>query len=200
MLATVLAAIAHHAGNEVPVPQASDSSTPEWIALAGAVFAALAACASWASVRLSRRQWLGSQEPHLLIQLVIERGGERVLNILNGGPGPARGVRFCVAAGDEFASGYAGPQFGGWLPPGERAQIVLELTASVGPKMCGVAVCWDGAGRVHQFTDSGRHTAISRPKHPAEAASDPEATFRAVFGDTDLRGLHRVAGRGRTVP
>ena len=198
MLATVMAAIAHYAGNKTSAPQAFASSAPEWIALAGAIFAAVAACASWASVRLNRRQWLGSQEPHLLIQLVIERGGERVLNVLNGGPGPARGVRFCVVAGKEFASGYAGPQFGGWLPPGERAQIVLELTASERSKMRGIAVCWDGAGRVHQFTDSGRHTAISRPKDPAEAASDPEAAFRAAFGDPSLLGLHRVQGRGRT--
>jgi hypothetical protein len=198
MLATVVAAAAHHAA--LPAPQAPASSAPEWIALAGAIFAALAACASWASVRLNRRQWLGSQQPYLSVQLVIERGGERVLNILNGGPGLARGVRFCVVAGEEFASGYAGPQFGGWLGPGQRAQIVLELAVPGGSKMRGVAVCWDGAERVHRFSDSGEHTINSRPRGPAEAASDPEEAFRETFGVDLLAGRRRVAGRGRTTP
>lgn len=200
MLATALAAFILHAATTAPARPDSGSSTPQWIALAGAIFAALAAGASWASVRLNRRQWLGSQEPHLLLQLVIEQGGERVLNILNGGPGPARGLRFCVVAGEEFASGYAGPQFGGWLPPGERAQVVLELAVSEGSKMCGVVACWDGAGRVHRFSDSGGHSVLRRPKGPPEAATDPERGFHAVFGVDHLQGLRRVTGRARKTP
>lgn len=172
---------------------------PAWIALAGVALAALAAGASWASVRLNRRQWLLAQQPFLSLQLVIEQSGERVLKILNAGPGPARGVRFCVAAGAEFASGYAGAQFGGYLAPGQRTELVLELSAEAKTEMSGIVICWDGAERVHRFSTLGGRT-ISRRNKDSEGATDPEQAFRAQFGDAALQGLHRVRGRGRGAP
>lgn len=176
------------------------SGVPIWVALASTIFAALAAGASAVSVLLNRRQWLASQEPFLLLQLGVESNGERVLNILNAGPSSARGLRFCVAAGDEFAAGYAGPQFGGYLAPGERAELVLDLTAEGSEKMRAVAVCWDGAGRIQLFTDSGEREALRPSKTSPETASDPEVAFRSIFGASSLQGLRRVKGRGRKVP
>jgi hypothetical protein len=187
------------AAKTVPVVE-HESGAPIWVALGSTIFAALAAGASAVSVWLNRRQWLASQEPFLLLQLGIEASGERVLNILNAGPSSARGLRFCVAAGEEFAAGYAGPQFGGYLAPGERAELVLGLTAEGKEKMRAVAVCWDGAGRIQRFNDGGEREILRPSKSSAEVASDPEAAFRSVFGDNSLQGLRRVEGRGRKVP
>jgi hypothetical protein len=106
------------------------ATVPVWISLVGVGLAALAAASSWASVRLSRRQWLLSQQPFLRLQLQVEANGDRVLKILNAGPGSARGLRFCLVAGEEFTAGYAGPQFGGVLDAGQTAEVILDLQAT----------------------------------------------------------------------
>lgn len=170
---------------------------PVWISLAGVALAALAAAASWASVRLSRRQWLLSQQPFLSIQLLIEGNGDRVLKILNGGPGAARGVRFCLAAGDEYVAGYAAAQFGGVLDTGERAEVLLDLKATRSDSVQAVATCWDGVERIHRFSAHADHSVQRKPRRDPTGATDPEAAFRDQYGIESLRDLRRVDGRGR---
>jgi hypothetical protein len=174
------------------------ATVPVWISLAGVGLAALAAAASWASVRLSRHQWLLSQQPFLSIQLLIEGNGDRVLKILNGGPGAARGIRFCVSAGDEYVSGYAGAQFGGVLDTGERAEVMLDLKATRNESIQAVAVCWDGVERIHRFSAHGDHSVQRKPRCDPTNATDPEAAFRDQYGTNSLRELSRVSGRGRS--
>jgi hypothetical protein len=101
-------------------------ATQNWITVASVALAAVAATASWASVHLSRRQWLLAQQPFLQGQVVIRHSGEREFKILNAGAGAARGVRFCVAVDEKFAAGYAGPQYGGLLDSGETATVSFE--------------------------------------------------------------------------
>lgn len=170
--------------------------TQSWITVASVALAALAAAASWASVRLSRRQWLLAQQPFLRSQVVIRETGERELRILNAGAGSARGVRFCVAVEEKFGAGYAGPQYGGFLASGDTAIVVLGLDGKKGLKAKGVTLCWDAAGRVHEFTMEGRHNVLDRPSS-SESSTDPEAAFRKVYGRNGLDGLLRVEGRGK---
>lgn len=181
---------------QAAVNSSGDGSTAQWIALASAVFAALAASASWASVRFNRRQWLASQQPFLVLQLSVEPSGGLRLVILNAGNSAARGVRFCVAARKQFAAGYAGGEFGGYLAPGQRARIKLELSGKDGDKIRGVAVCWDGAGRVQRFSDRGDCENLARPRGNSETASDPLEAFSSFFGAQALQGHHRVQGQG----
>lgn len=203
---------ARHAAHEVTVrvpdesrsqiekprmPEAA-ATIPAWISLVGVGLAALAAAASWASVRLNRRQWLLSQQPFLSIQLLIERNGDRVLKILNGGPGSARGVRFCVATADEYVAGYAGEQFGGVLNTGERAEVVLDIQAGRDDQIKAVAICWDGVERVHVFTAHADHRTHRKSQRNPVDATNPEAAFRDRYGVDSLRGLRRAHGRGRS--
>jgi hypothetical protein len=154
------------------------ATVPVWISLAGVGLAALAAAASWASVRLNRRQWLLSQQRFLSIQLLIERNGDRVLKILNGGPGSARGVRFCVATADEYVAGYAGEQFGGVLNTGERAEIVLDIQASRNDdQIKAIATCWDGVERAHIFTAHADHRIQRKSRRDRADETNPEAAF-----------------------
>lgn len=178
------------------MPEAA-ATVPVWISLAGVSLAALAAAASWASVRLNRRQWLLSQQPFLSVQLLIEANGDRVLKILNGGPGAARGVRFCLAAGGEYVAGYAGAQFGGVLNTGERTEVILDLQATRNDAIQAVATCWDGVEQVHRFTAHGDHSVERKPRRNTTSATDPEAAFRDQYGSDSLRDLRRVSGRGR---
>jgi hypothetical protein len=172
------------------------ANLPVALSLVGIGLAALAAAASWASVRLNRKQWLLAQQPFLSVQLEIENG-ERILKILNAGAGPARGVRFCLATGDEFASGYAGPQYGGLLHPGKRAEIVLDLEANRDDSIRGVAVCWDGVERIHSFGAKAEHSIRRRRRRGRGDGTDPEEAFRKRYGSDALAGLRRVKGHGR---
>ncbi|MBS1892288.1 MAG: hypothetical protein JST59_13410 [Actinobacteria bacterium] len=168
-----------------------------WISLVGVGLAALAAAASWASVRLNRRQWLLSHQPFLSVQLLIERNGDRVLKILNGGPGSARGVRFCVATANNYVAGYAGEQFGGVLNIGERAEIVLDIQAARNDQIKAVATCWDEVERVHIFTAHADHRIRRKSRRSPVDATNPEAAFRGRYGADSLSDLHRADGRGR---
>jgi len=170
-------------------------ATQSWITVASVALAALAAAASWASVHLSRRQWLLAQQPILRSQVMIRQNGERELKILNAGAGPARGVRFCVAVETKFAAGYAGPQYGGFLAPGDTATVVLYLDGEKGSKTRGVILCWDSARRIHQFTTEGKHRVLRRPLS-SESSTDPEVAFENIHGHQALGGLLRVSGRG----
>jgi len=162
--------------------------------------AAIAAIASWASVRLNRRQWLLAQQPILSAQMERQGSGEVHLLILNAGAGPARGVRFCVAVGDKFVSGFAGPQYGGYLRPGDRAVVVLELEAGRGEQANGVVMCWDAIGRVHRFTMHGEHKVLRQRRGVTEQMTDPQAAYRELYGGGALDGLDRVGGRGQRPP
>jgi len=146
---------------------------------------------------MNRRQWLLSQQPYLRIQLLVEGNGDRVLKILNAGPGAGRGIRFCLAAGEEFVSGYAGPQFGGLLNPGERAEVLVDLKATAKNPLQAVATCWDGADRIHKFSAHDDHRMRRKPRRRLIEATDPERAFEEIYGDDRLNHLKRTSGRGR---
>lgn len=137
-----------------------------------------------------------AQQPFLRGQVVIRHGGERELKILNAGAGAARGVRFCVVVEKKFVAGYAGPQYGGLLDPGQTSTVVLDLDGGRGAKAIGVVLCWDSVGRIHQFTMEGDHRVL-RQRSASESSTDPEAAFAKVYGRGALGDLLRVSGRGK---
>ena len=173
------------------------ANSQSWITAVSVAFAAIAAAASWVSIHLSRRQWILAQQPFLSAQLVIRHTGERELRILNAGVGAARGVRFCVVVEDKFVAGYAGPQYGGFLVPGDTACVVVDLNGLKGARARGVVLCWDGAGRVHRFTMEGEHSVLRRPPSMSEASTNPEAAYQDIYGSGTLESLLRVSGRGK---
>src|SRR4051794_28052556 len=106
----------------------------DWAPVASTLLAAIAAGAAWKNVRQSRDQWLTERLPQLVAQLKDNVSEARVeLHILNAGPGDARGVRFCVVAGAEYLSGYAGRNYGGLLRGGDTVTIATQLTTRCGP-------------------------------------------------------------------
>lgn len=171
------------------------SAVRDWAPTASAALAALAATASWVSVRANRRQWLLASRPCLSSQLEMRSNGDIEMTVLNAGPGSARGLRFCVVAGDQFATGYAGPQYGGVLGAQERAVVVLRLKSRHGEQVQGVVLCWDPIGRLHCFTMHGEHRLL-RSQRRGPDPSEPQAAYLKLYGKRSLDGLQRVDGHG----
>jgi hypothetical protein len=181
-----------------PISLAQDVRT--WAPAASALFAFLAATASWASIRIARRQWLAAQRPYLVGQLMKDPSGRRRLEIRNTGSGGAHGVRFCVVVGDEYVTGYAGPSMGGYLGTDETAVVETALHEDGPPETFGVVACWDASDRVHV---SGLDSAASRVVRRAwfrrkdADATDPESAFAHRYGWKASAGRTKVAGVGK---
>lgn len=158
--------------------------------MVSAACAALAATAAWRNAYLSRRQWLASQAPILVGQIVA--GGQVELQITNVGAGLARQPRFCVIVGDEYVVGYAGPAFGSILKSGEERRIRTELSTRTG-KATGVITCLDSADRIHVFSLKGDHS-VYRLRGRAEDALDPLREMRRQRPEVDLNALRVVRG------
>jgi hypothetical protein len=168
-----------------------------WAPVASAVFAFLAATASWVSIRLTRRQWLASQRPYLVPQLVRAADGTIRLEVRNTGAGGAYGVRFCIAVGTEFLTGYAGPQFGGYLATDETAVVQTGLTAQDG-EIDGVVTYWDTIDRIFVSTlDAPQAREVRGRRRRATDPTDPEDAFRKSYRRPADVGRTRVSGLGK---
>lgn len=133
-----------------------------WAVVLSAVAAAVAAGASWASVRQSRRQWHASQVPDLLLDVVVNGAtGEANLQVHNGGVVVARRVVAClVEAGQCFL---ATPPDHGSIWPGETIQAGTGTRLSDPRGLVKAAViCNDPAGNTHGWTVAGNHTTWTR--------------------------------------
>lgn len=168
-----------------------------WAPVASAVFAFLAATASWVSIRLTRRQWLASQRPYLVPQLVRVADGSVRLEIRNTGAGGAYGVRFCVAVGTEFVAGYAGPHFGGYLATDETAIVETQLTSD--GDVTGVVTYWDTIDRVlmSRLDIPGVHEVRGRRRRRSDP-TDPDEAFRKCYGRSANEGRTSVRGVGKS--
>ncbi len=174
------------------------SSLVEWAPVASAALSAVAALAAWAAVRLNWKQWRASQTPELRGQAVHrQKTDELKFTILNGGAGAARGVGFCVAVGEEYVAGFADPNMGGFLNPGERVTVTTQLTPGEESTVRGVVTCDDVAGYYHSWSiHPVRHrvwrtTFLRRPLK--EYPSGKEA-LQHHHPDINLDQLRRVGG------
>jgi hypothetical protein len=177
------------------------STALDWAPAAAAVFAAFAAAAAWATVRLNYRQWRASRLPELRGQMVRrERTGKIELTILNAGAGVARGVGFCAVYGGEYVAGFAGQNMGGFLKPGERTVVETDLTHREDPKYVGVVTCDDVAGCYHSWSIHPvghrvwKTPVLRRPRKDYPSGAEALAHHHP---EIDLSKLVRVGGRTR---
>jgi hypothetical protein len=172
---------------------ADDVST--WAPVASATAAALAAGASWISVRLSRKQWKAAQRPELRLQ-AWDRGGTIEIVIVNAGGGFARGVGFCVVVGTEYVAGFAGPNLGGFLDSGQRVVVNAQLTRSSN-QVQGVVTCHDVDGFFHAWDAARDQHRVWRGRFTRRALpADPsgQEALNAFYPSLDLGALTRVEG------
>jgi len=117
----------------------------EWPTIVATGFAAVAACASWASVWQTRRERLAAARPELHLEVQQGLGtGVITLHITNNG-GTARKVRFCVIEGDQLIYGHPSPT--AVFRPGESRLITTNAKASGEKTAKGFVSGVDMAGR-----------------------------------------------------
>lgn len=165
----------------------------EWTAVASTFFAALAATAAWLSARQGRQSLEAQDRPHLEVQ-VIAAPPDRMLtlSIINAGRGVARGSSFAVHALGHATDNVIGD---GFMPPGQRVQVVTDIGPLPTPAGqmradlddLGVMVAYrDARDYVHYRTHAGKEwvprTLIRRhPEYP-----DRLDAFRHFFPHIDL--------------
>jgi hypothetical protein len=175
------------------------TSLLKWAPAASGLFAACAAAASWAAVRLNYRQWRASRLPELRIQgWHKHKTGKIEFIILNAGAGVARGVGFCVVFGEEYVSGFAGPNFGGFLNPGERVTVETDLTPGSAGEYQGVVTCDDVVGCYHSWSIRPVQHRVWRTRvlhRPLKDYPSGETVLKRHHPDIDLSVLRRVSGR-----
>ncbi len=148
------------------------------------------------AVRLNYRQWRVRRLPDLRAQLWTRSTGIQLL-ILNAGAGVARGVGFCVVCCDEYVAGFAGPNLGGFLNPGER--VAVDTDFSGGATSYKGVVTWDDvlgyyhSWSIHPITHRLWRTAILR--RPRKEYPSGEAVMKHHHPEIDLAALRRVEGR-----
>ena len=109
-----------------------DTYTAGWLVdaapVASAVFAAVAATASFLSVRQARRIWEAERRPQLHAQALTfpPPSQEVALVIHNGGGKLAKGTGFAVVRAKNYSFGYV---LDGFMRPGETAYVTTDLSA-----------------------------------------------------------------------
>jgi hypothetical protein len=165
------------------VIQQQQMSTWQAIALILApVAAAVAAAASWASVREARK----ASRPLLNVQIVNRVDTRtRGLFIVNAGGGMARSVLFVIADDAHFVGDYAQH---GFLPPGGMAEVVTDIPPT-GNGAVAFALCRGADGFSQVWTHDERHyTAKQRRTWGTRFRALPmyrdlEDTYDQVFPD-----------------
>jgi len=168
--------------------------TVEWAQVAGPVFAAVAALASWAAVRQSRRALDIAQLPQLNGYWLAQDDGSVVLKIDNTGSGNARLPSFSVVSAGTRAAGTVQT-----LSPGAHVRLATELPAQArDTAVTGVLFCLDWAGRWHVWSWDGRHEQARRrtrsPKLPG-----PDEALRRMYPQVAGRTLEEVSWKTEAV-
>lgn len=174
----------------------SDLAT--WSAAASAIAAAIAAFFSWRSNVQARAEAREQQLPHLHAQLV-DVSDRRLIEIVNDGPGIAKGVGFLVLNLSEVCAGMVPPP-AGFLRAGQGTTTEMHFTlprpkATPKPlKNYGVFYCRDLYERPHYWTLQGEHRMFTRfswrrlrrvPRYPGV-----EAAMKIMYSaDRPISGL-----------
>jgi hypothetical protein len=170
-----------------------------WVTLAaafGALFAAVAATASWASVRQTRKIWDESRLPllHLSTTVDVPSGGVVTVHVRNGGGGVARYAHVFLLEGREALLTPLPPE--AMLAPGEAVRLHMPWRRRISDyrEMSGVVFCEDAGGSLHAWAGGGaykrwsnrqlkRHavTNLEVVRHFFPATPDPETMVRAEY-------------------
>jgi hypothetical protein len=164
----------------------------EWPTIVAAAFAAVAACASWASVWQGRRERLAAATPELHLEVQQGLGtGNITLHITNNG-GTAKKVRFCVIEGDQWIYGHPSPT--GVFRPGESRLITTSARASGQKTAKGFVSGVDmGGRRLYLCTvTGGRRVYRTKGWRPARTLSDQTIIDELYPGAFDLKSMRFI--------
>jgi hypothetical protein len=100
----------------------------DWAQVGSALFAAVAAGASWATVAQARRERKRRETPDIHMRVIQRLPSNEVdIHVVNYG-GPAKDVRFCVVESGQVAYGTLPPN--GHIDPGEHRTLTTALVAA----------------------------------------------------------------------
>ena len=120
-----------------------------------AVFAAVAAAASWASVVQTRRERIAAQTPQLHMELLeaLDNGRSFLrIQLINAG-GIARHISFSLVDGTQCVTGTPSPT--PTFRAGESRTIDTALVPTSGVKPKGYVVCYDARGSFYIWMTDG---------------------------------------------
>ena len=114
------------------LPGAADTwlslTAADWAQVGSALFAAVAAGASWATVAQARRERKRRETPDIHMRVIQRMPSNEVdIHVVNYG-GPAKDVRFCVIESGQMAYGTLPPN--GHLDPNEHRTLTTGLVAA----------------------------------------------------------------------
>jgi hypothetical protein len=160
------------------------ASITDWAVSVSAACAALAALASWATVRQGRRDFLAARLPELEITVIegLDTGAIKV-HVVNHGQGPARNVKLAVIEGGAAIYGSLPPT--GGLAGGESRMLMTAMSPASGQGEKAVVICLDVAGALHGWAAGGRHRRwkLSRPWNKR---LNDEKVFQHFFPKVDV--------------
>jgi hypothetical protein len=173
------------------------ASTAEWASVASAGAAAVAAGASWASVRQTRKLWLIERAPDLQMIALVDRDSNRVtLQLHNAGGGFARDVVVYLVEGTRYFIAYA--PMNGVIRPGQGVEIQTPLVKEppINGPLVGAVIAADVTGTTHAWSASGtRHRRWTRKKLPKKPMSNNEI-FSVIVPDANLDELDATSATG----
>ena len=148
-------------------------STADIAALGTAVFAAVAAGASWASVWQNRKDRIAASQPYMTIDLIVVGDSNRVrVHLTNAGAGIARGVEFAVAAPATGQMSYGPPHPAPLFKPGESRIIETGISGDRDTELIGFVQCYDITGTdVLAWWPNGSHRKYRIGRDPSSAQS-----------------------------
>jgi hypothetical protein len=118
------------------------AAVSDWAPAASAGCAAIAAIASWVTVRQTRRDFVAARRPELEIMVIenLDTGALKV-HFQNHGEAAARNVRFVVVEPDATAIGNLPPN--ATLVPGESRTLLTPMNSSDSRSAIAAVLCND---------------------------------------------------------
>jgi hypothetical protein len=171
------------------MPGASVSAAATVIA---AIFAAVAALASWAAVFTNWLWQRASRRPNVSASALGYPTGQTVMEFLNAGPGLAVLLAYCIVSSTRECSGIVGT---GHLRAGDKASVDVTAVFSSGEEARYVWVCRDIDQRVHIWRSDGEHMHLKKGDYPNLADC-----FRRAFPDVPLPPKNVGADEDTTNP
>lgn len=172
---------------------AAGLSATDIATLATAGFAAVAAGASWVSVRQTRQERIAAQTPLMSIDISTPLGSSEVrVHITNHGPA-VRGVEFAVAVDGQMCwSPTDPPTFG----PGESRILVPALNHVSDAEPVGFVSCYDVSGGVlHVWYPNGASRIYRSRDRPDERPTRADLMKVVASPDFDIRAMKLVRYR-----
>ena len=167
-------------------------TTTTWMTLAtvgAAVFAAIAAGASWAAVRQTRKIWREGRLPLLYANITITAPtGQLTAHVRNGGGGVARGAWVFALEGSEALLTGLPPE--GMLAPGASVRLLMpwHRTSNIGAESQMVTWCSDAGGTLHAWAGGGAYNKWSN-RHVKRHPVTSEEIVRHFFPEMPAIGL-----------